>query len=139
MRVQQFQNDSLVAVRNQIAYLERRIFIAHELSKPDQPRQIDSVPSGRCSSLRLNLRDFFFRVVNQRAELRKLIFAKQIPEDVIDLLPNDAGAVVNYVQEQIVLAVKVAHKMFGALRHVKPRLQINQFLVDGFFRRILFR
>ena len=118
VRVQQFQNYGFVAVRNQLVHFEGRIFVAHEFCQAHQPRKIYSIPGVRNAPLRFYLRDFFCRVINQRAKFGNFLRAEQVTENVIDFFANDAGRIIDYVQEKVVFAVQVAHKMFGFFRKV---------------------
>lgn len=48
------------------------------------------------------------------AEVRLLLLGERVAEDVVNVLPYHARAVVQDVQERLVLAVQVAHEMLGA-------------------------
>ena len=67
--------------------------------------------------------ELLVRVVNERAEVRLLLLGERVAEDVVDVLPYHARAVVQDVQERLVLAVQVAHEMLGALGQIEDCLQ----------------
>ena len=59
--------------------------------------------------------DLLARVVDERAQLTLFVKGERFAKDLVDMLAHDARAVVEDVHKGFVLAVHVAHKMFGAL------------------------
>ena len=136
-RVKKLDDDGLVTLGDEAAHLRRRVFVAHELRQLHKPREILTIPGGRVLALSVHTLDLFLRVVDERAELRLLLIRHAVGEDVFDLLANDARAVVQDVEERLVLAVQIAHEMLNALGQTELRLQGDEPFVDGFQRRVL--
>ena len=132
-RVHELDDDRCVAVGDEAADLRSRILVAHELRELEQAREVLAVPRRRRAPLCAHLVDLLLRVVDERAELRLLVLRQPHAEDVVDLLANDAGAVVEDVEKRGVLAVQVAHEVLDALRQREVRLQVDELLVNGFF------
>ena len=137
VRVHELNDDRGVPVGDETADLRGRILVAHELGELEQPPEILAVPRRRRAPLRAHLVDLLLRVVNERAELGLLFLRQPHAEDVVDLLADDAGTVVEDVEERGVLAVQVAHEVLDALRQREVRLQVDELLVNGFLRRVL--
>ena len=78
--------------------------------------------------------ELLVRIVNERAEVRLLLLGERVAEDVVNVLPYHARAVVQDVQERLVLAVQVAHEMLGALGQVEDCLQVDDLSEDGLLR-----
>ena len=73
---------------------------------------------------------FVSRVVDQRGQLRPFGGGEALAVDGVDLVPDDAGAVVEDVGEGLVLSMDVAHKVFGALWQRQDGLQIDNLGTD---------
>ena len=137
MRVHELDDDRGVSVGDEAADLRGRVLVAHELGELEQPPEILAVPRRRRAPLRAHLVNLLLRVVNERAELGLLFLRQPYAEDVVDLLADDARAVVEDVEERGVLAMQVAHEVLDALRQREVRLQVDELLVNGFLRRVL--
>ena len=136
-RVKKLDDDGLIALGDEAAHLRRRVLVAHELRQLQEPREVLTIPGGRVLALGVHALDLFLRVVDERAELRLLFIRHAVSKDVFDLLANDARAVVQDVEERLVLAVQIAHEMLNALGQTELRLQGDELFVDGFQRRVL--
>ena len=69
--------------------------------------------------------ELFVRIVDERAQLALLLLGKGAGENLVHVLAHHARAVVEDVQERLVLTVKVAHEMLGALGQVEDGLQVD--------------
>ena len=73
---------------------------------------------------------FFLRVINQRQQVLLLLLRQRVAEELFHLLADDAGAIVQNMQERVILAVQVAHEMLRPLRQVEDGLQVDDFRED---------
>ena len=138
-RIHELDDHRREPIRDEALHLRQRIFIGHELGQLDKPRQILPVPFRCIPAFDAHALDLFLRIVDQRAELGLLLVRQPRPENIVHFLLDDAGAVVQYMEERLILAMQVAHEMLDALWQAKLRLQMHQPLINGFFRRIFFR
>ena len=136
-RVKKLDDDRLVTFGDEAAHLRRWVLVAHEFRQLQEPREVLTIPCGRVLALGVHALDLLLRIVDERAELRLLLVRHAVGEDVFDLLANDARAVVQDVEERLVLAVQIAHEMLNALGQTELRLQGDEPFVDGFQRRVL--
>ena len=84
------------------------------------------------------LLDFFLGIVNQRAEFRLFFRRQPLPKDIIDLLPDNPGAVVEDMEKRCVLPMQITHEVLNPLGQRQPGLQINQLFINRFLGGIFF-
>ena len=82
---------------------------------------------------------YLFRgVVDKRAKLTPLTLGDEAVKQIVNLLANDARAVVENMLERLRLAVKVAQEMLRSLGEIEYRLEIYHRRARRLNRRILF-
>ena len=113
------------------------VLIGHKFGELDEAGNGDAIPLGGVVNGGKNFFHFLARVIDEGAELGALFSGEAAIENVIDLLSNDAGAVVYDVEEGGELAVEVADKVLGGLGQRQLRFEMNDLLVDGLLRGIL--
>ena len=69
--------------------------------------------------------NFLARVVNQRAQLALFVKGESVAKNFVNMLADNARAVVEDVHKGFVLAMHIAHKMLGALGQVEDGRQID--------------
>ena len=135
--IHEFDNDRGIPLGYEATNLRSRVFIAHELGEFEQPRQVLPIPCRRCPPCFAHLLHLFPRIINQGTEFRFLLFGQPYAKDIIDFLPDDAGAIVEDVKKRRIFAMQIAHEMLDAFGQREIRLQIDDFLVNGFLCGIL--
>ena len=125
VRVQQLVDDVGVVARDGLAHLGARVAARKRARDREQPVEHGLVPRRRVLVRAAGELELFVRIVDERAQLALLLLGKGAGEDLVHVLAHHARAVVEDVQERLVLTVKVAHEMLGALGQVEDGLQVD--------------
>ena len=115
VRVQQLVDDIGVIAWDGLTHLGARIAARKRAGNYDKLVEHCLVPGGGILVLAADQLDLLARVVDERAQLTLFVKGERFAKDLVDMLAHDARAVVEDVHKGFVLAVHVAHKMFGAL------------------------
>ena len=84
-----------------------------------------------------NFVELVFRIVYERSQSLALLFAQRVCEYELYFVPDSARCVVGNMQKRFMLAVYIAHEVFGALGKVAYCLQVYYLRTDSLNRRIL--
>ena len=83
--------------------------------------------------------EFLARVVDERAQVGLLAGVELVGKEVRHMLADGARAVVEDMDESLVLSVQVAHKVLRGRRQVADGLEVDDLGKDGLCRRELAR
>ena len=101
MRIEQLDDDGLIALRQKAAHFGRRVFIGHELGNLQQARKVHAIPFRCILALDAHAFDFLLGIVDQRAEIRLFLIREPRAKHVVNLFPNDPGAVIENMEKQL--------------------------------------
>ena len=124
-RVEELVDDVGVGDRHGLTDLGARVQAAQAPRKPHQEEQRVGVPLVARLARLVHAAELLLRIVDEGAEAGALSASKLGREQAVHLLADDPRAVVEDVQERLVLAVDVAHEVLGALGEVENRLEVD--------------
>ena len=125
VRVQQLIDDVGEIVRDGLADLRARVAAGEPARDGNETVEHGLVPGGGVQARAAHELDLLTRVVDERAQVALFLLGERVAEVLVHVLADDAGAVVEDVQEGLVLAMQVAHEVLGALGQVENGLQVD--------------
>ena len=123
--VQQLVDDMPAVDRQAFAHMVAGVLAGDEPAQLNQPQQVFAVPGIQVVLLRFQLRQFLRRIVDQGGQLCPVGGGHRLAQHHVDLFADNARRAVEDVDERLVLAVQVAHKMFGALGQAGQGFQVD--------------
>ena len=108
-----------------LAHLGARVEARKIAREADEAQQRLEIPFAVDDPRLLEARELLARIVDERAEIVLLDGGELMAEGGADAFAHDARAVVEDVQEGLVLAVDIAHEVLGALREVEDCLEVD--------------
>ena len=91
----------------------------------DEMVEILFIPGGGILSCRAHQAQLFAWIVDERAQVALFAVGQRIAEYFVNMLANNARAVVEDVHEGFVFTVQIAHKVLGSFGQIKNRLQVD--------------
>ena len=125
LRVQQLVENIGIVLGHRLAHLGARVFGGQRARQLDHDVERARVPFAVGDALVTQQAELFFGIVDQCAQLLALLVGERVAVEPVHLLADNARAVVEDVIERLILAVKVAHKVLGALGQVENGGEID--------------
>lgn len=131
--VQQFLNNIGKSDGQGLADFASRIFAADGLADLYEPQEGVGIIVGKVLvCIGLNHFQTFFRVINEGTEVTYHISRQRFVEKVAHLALDVAAGITQYMEESLVLAVYVGHKVFSAFGQVKDGFEVDDFCAGAF-------
>ena len=129
--MEQLVDDVGVGDGHGLADLRARVEPRQQTGDADEPHQVLGIPCLACEAAVVGSPQLLVGIVDARAEVR-LLGSGELPlEHGAHTLPYDARAVVEDVDEGLVLAMDVTHEVLGALGQVEDGLEVDDLGEDG--------
>ena len=130
VRMQQLIDDIGVIVRDGLTDFGARVATRKGARHGDEMVEILFVPGGGVPSRRTHQAQLFAWIVDERAQVALFAVGQRIAEYFVNVLANNARAVVEDVHEGFVFTVQVTHKVLGSFGQIENRLQVDDFGED---------
>ena len=108
-----------------LAHLGSGVLARDPAREPHEAVERNEVPALRRKAGRPHAIELLVGVVHEGPQLRLAQLVELAREEHAYLLADDAGAVVEYVQEGLVLAMDVAHEVLGSTGQREDRLEVD--------------
>ena len=131
VRMQQLVNDIGVVMGDGLTNLGARVATRKGTRHGDEVVEILFIPGGGVLFCRAHQAQLFAWIVDERAQVALFAIGHRIAEYLVNVLANNARAVVEDVHEGFVFAMQITHKVFGSLGQIENRLQVDDLGEDG--------